>query len=360
MRVSNRALWLIPSSFTLFWLIFVVASGHVDRVTDYWRSSLTMVFGSFVAGSTPQGGGAIAFPVFTKVLEIPPSVARSFGLVIQATGMVMASVAILLSGRRIDVKALLLGVSGGSMGFLVGALALGDRSTPFWDSVIPAPYVKVSFTIAVTMVATIVWLCAGRKFPDQQITGWTKRSELGLIAFTFVGGIASSLTGSGVDVFLFLFVVLVAGLHPGIAIPTSVISMAWTSVLGLILYGFIDGQLNIGLDGSDVVRVAGEPITRIAAQKADLFGIWLAAAPIVVWGAPFGSWVASKLPDNVLIRFVAAMAIAELVTTIVFLDALRTDTGLIVYGVVGLAVALLGTVWLSNHGARVFGFSSSE
>lgn len=352
----SKLVWLVPLSFTVCWFLFVLVAGHFGRVTDYWRSSLTMVFGSFVAGSTPQGGGAVAFPVFTKVLEIPASVARSFGLVIQATGMVMASITILLAGRRVDRKALALGVTGGSVGFLIGALLLGDRSTPFWDSIIPAPYVKVSFTIAVTMVATIVWVCYQHSFQQERIVGWTRRGEFGLIAFTIVGGLASSLTGSGVDVFLFLFVVLVGGLHPSIAIPTSVISMAWTSVLGLFVYGFLDGQLNIGLSGDQVVSVAGESITPISAQQADLFGIWLAAAPIVVWGAPFGSWVASKLPDRVLITFVATMALAELVTTIVFLDALRGDAGLAAYGLIGLVLALFGTVWLARSGPRIFRF----
>ena len=91
------AVWGIPATFTVAWLIYVLAAGHLDRVFDNWRAALTMVFGSFVAGSTPQGGGAIAFPVFTKVLEIPAAVARSFSLVIQATGMVMASLSIMLA-----------------------------------------------------------------------------------------------------------------------------------------------------------------------------------------------------------------------------------------------------------------------
>ncbi len=51
-----------------------------------------MVFGSFVAGSTAAGGGAVSFPVFTKLLHIPADEARTFGLLIQSVGMTMASV----------------------------------------------------------------------------------------------------------------------------------------------------------------------------------------------------------------------------------------------------------------------------
>lgn len=354
----RRLTWLIPGTFTVSWAVFVLAAEHGDRVLDQWRAALTMVFGSFVAGSTPQGGGAVAFPVFTKVIEIPPAVARTFSLSIQATGMVMASVIILLAGRRIDFTALKIGLAGGSAGFFIGAFALGDRDTVFWSSIIPDPYVKVSFTMAIAMVASIVVLCAGRKFSEQPECDWPPPAVCGLFCFAAVGGVASALTGSGVDVFLFLFVTLVAGVHPRIGIPTSIISMAFVSVLGLVLFGFIDGQLNTTVVDGLVVAVGGQMIAPIPAAQADLFGIWLAAAPIVVWGAPLGSWVASVLPEKVLIRFVAALAASEVVTTVIFLDALHTDRALMLYSAVGLALALTGTRWLAERGASVFGFDS--
>ncbi len=85
---------------TVVWLVWVLAAGLWDRVIDNWVSSVTMVFGSFVAGSTPQGGGAVAFPVFTKGLEVPSEVARSFSLFIQVVGMGCASAGILIRRRR--------------------------------------------------------------------------------------------------------------------------------------------------------------------------------------------------------------------------------------------------------------------
>ena len=57
--------------------------------------SLTMTAGSFVAGATPTGGAAVAFPVFTKVLQIPTNEARTFGLMIQSIGMTSAALFIL-------------------------------------------------------------------------------------------------------------------------------------------------------------------------------------------------------------------------------------------------------------------------
>ncbi|MDJ0901719.1 MAG: hypothetical protein QNJ55_23255 [Xenococcus sp. MO_188.B8] len=66
---------------------------------DNWQVALTMVFGSEIAGETSVGGGAVAFPVFTKVLHIAPQDAKLFSLAIQSVGMTAASVAIILIGN---------------------------------------------------------------------------------------------------------------------------------------------------------------------------------------------------------------------------------------------------------------------
>ena len=346
----RRALvWGLPAAFTIGWLAFVVFGGHLDRIADNWRAALTMVFGSFVAGSTPQGGGAVAFPVFTKVLAIPASVARSFSLVIQATGMVMASASILLSGRKIDWKAYELGVGGGVVGFYVGLFALGDPSTPFWDSRIDAAYVKVSFTLIIFTVALIVRLCATQESRYEFVPDWGARSKLVMLSFAFVGGIFSSLAGSGTDVILFVFLVLIAGVTPKVAIPTSIVAMATVSTLGLVILGLLHGQLNIGLAEGNVVSVDDIAFGPEAAQRFDLFGIWLAAAPIVVWGAPLGAWVAARVSERTVIRFVGAMALLEVLTTAIFLDQFRTDFVLLSFGVVGLVFVW----WAVNRLHRV-------
>ena len=337
----RRALvWGLPAIATITWLIFVLSAGHVGRVADNWRAALTMVFGSFVAGSTPQGGGAVAFPVFTKVLAIPSQVARSFSLVIQATGMVMASISILLAGRRVDWKALGLAVYGGSFGFLAGLFALGDPSTPFWDSRLDSAYVKVSFTVLIFAVALIVRICATQTSKYEIVEDWSNRSVALMLGFSFLGGIFSSLAGSGTDVLLFVFLVLVAQVSPKVAIPTSIIAMASVSVIGLGILGLWHGQLDIGLSGDEVVSVGGEAFGPEAASRFDLFGIWLAAAPIVVWGAPLGAWLAARVAERTVIRFVAAMALLEVATTAIFLDQLHSDIVLASYAIVGLAFAL--------------------
>jgi hypothetical protein len=60
--------------------------------------SITMVFGSMVAGATSEGGAAVAFPVMTLVFGIAPPVARDFSFMIQSVGMTCASFTILYMG----------------------------------------------------------------------------------------------------------------------------------------------------------------------------------------------------------------------------------------------------------------------
>ena len=336
--LRSALVWGLPAMFTAGWVVYVLAFGHVGRVIDNWRTTLTMIFGSFVAGSTPQGGGAVAFPVFTKVLSIPAPVARSFSLVIQATGMMMASASILLSGRKVDWKALSLGVSGGGIGFLLGLAFFGNPMSPFWEPRIDPAYVKVSFTIAIFAVAVIVRLCESRSTKYDEVQDWGPRSILVMSVFALIGGVFSSLTGSGTDVFLFVFIVLVADVSPKVAIPTSIISMALVSVLGFAILGVWQGQLSIDLNeaGNQVVAVGGDAFGPELATRFDLFGIWIAAAPIVVWGAPLGAWVAAKVSERLVIRFVATMALLEVITTAFFLDDLRSDIVLVAFFILGL------------------------
>jgi len=321
-----------------------------DRVAEHWRAALTMIFGSFVAGATPQGGGAVAFPVFTKVIGTPAAVARTFSLSIQAIGMVTAGLSIVLSGKPIERRAVLAGGGAGVIGFLVGLLLLTDHSTPFWNSHIPDPYVKVTFTVVLAALAYIVYLvldegdCGRSTLPI-----WNNRMWVGVVAAGLIGGAASALIGSGADVFVFLFIVVIAGLHPRVGVPSSVLAMAMVSLTGIVVLGIIDGQLATQVAGDSVVAVGGTPIDPIPRAQNDVFGMWIAAVPIVVWGAPLGTIFIHMLREKRLISFVAGMALLEVISTAIFLEPLRTDRWLLAYAVVGLVFAIVGVRWLHTH-----------
>jgi hypothetical protein len=55
------------------WFLLGGGTALFSNIVDNWPITLTMVFGSFIAGATAEGGGAVAFPVFTKALHIAPA-----------------------------------------------------------------------------------------------------------------------------------------------------------------------------------------------------------------------------------------------------------------------------------------------
>jgi uncharacterized membrane protein YfcA len=214
-RLASRRAWGLSAAATLVWLAVVLAADLGGRVLDNWRSALTMLFGSFLAGSSPEGGGAVAFPVFTKALHVPGPVARTFGLSIQAVGMSMAVAAILLYKRPIHARAAVVGSVAGVVGFLVSVAIFGQSELPFWPSTIGAPWVKASFSI-VLATTSILLVRHLKQHADAQrdsqqnglphdVLPWTPRLEISLIAVALVGGLLSSLTGTGANILVFLF-----------------------------------------------------------------------------------------------------------------------------------------------------------
>ena len=205
---SRRGL-AVSAAVTAVWLVAVTATGAWGRVLDNWAAAVTMVFGSFVAGSTPQGGGAVAFPVFTKILEVPAEVARSFSLCIQTVGMGAASLSILLNRRRVEWRALALGAPVAVAGFLGTLLLAGDPDAPFWPSRVPGAYVKVTFTLVLASMAFVVYL--GWRTPVRRIgralPPLNHRLRAALVVAGLLGGVASALVGSGADVMIYLFIV---------------------------------------------------------------------------------------------------------------------------------------------------------
>jgi uncharacterized membrane protein YfcA len=353
-RTRSRQALAISVAVALVWAVFVTVSGHWGRVLDRWVAAVTMIFGSIVAGSTPQGGGAVAFPVFTKVAEVPATVARSFSLCIQTVGMGTASLAIVISRRRVDWRSIGVLVPSAILGFLAAAFALGRPDEVFWPSTLPGPYVKVTFTIVVAAMALLVWMSSRSWVLERvdDLANHSVRADSLLVASGLAGGVASFLVGSGADVFTYLGLVALLGLSAGIGVPTSVIVMAVVSAVGFVLFGLVDGQLSVALDGEDVVAVGDHILAKpLLADRYDLYGLWLTAAPVVGFGAPLGSWAASKISDRALAKVVVGLALVEVVTTAVFLPELRTDRLLVLYAVAGLALfsAGLAAVFQRRH-----------
>eukprot|EP00579_Thalassiosira_antarctica_P032549 CAMPEP_0201991380 /NCGR_PEP_ID=MMETSP0905-20130828/218_1 /ASSEMBLY_ACC=CAM_ASM_000554 /TAXON_ID=420261 /ORGANISM="Thalassiosira antarctica, Strain CCMP982" /LENGTH=288 /DNA_ID=CAMNT_0048545773 /DNA_START=52 /DNA_END=915 /DNA_ORIENTATION=- len=62
-----------------------------DAISTYYPMMIAMILGSMIAGSTPLGGGIIAFPVSVIILNFTSTEGRDFSLMIQSFGMTAAS-----------------------------------------------------------------------------------------------------------------------------------------------------------------------------------------------------------------------------------------------------------------------------
>ncbi|MFT5734883.1 MAG: putative membrane protein YfcA [Planctomycetota bacterium] len=271
------------------WLYGMISGDRFGLFEDNWFMSITMMFGSFIAGATSEGGGAVAFPVMTLGFKIPPNVARDFSLLIQAVGMTAAALTILWTRVPVIVPALIWSTLGGAVGIIAGLEYIVPHVAP--------PYAKMLFTASwLAFAFALFWI---NRYKDrevhQSIQNFLPRHAALLVGFGIVGGIISSITGSGLDIVTFSLLVLRLRVSESIATPTSVILMAGNAVVGALYRGL----------GQDAIA-------------PEAWNFWWVCVPIVVLGAPLGAYyikrrsrlfVANLLYASIAIQFVAALLI---------------------------------------------------
>lgn len=272
----------------VFYVTWMVMVGWYDLwrvVQEHWPLALTMTFGSFVAGSTPMGGGTVAFPVLVLFFELEPSLGRDFSFAIQSIGMTSATIFIVC--RKIPVAWSILRPA------LLGSL-LG---TPL-GIVFVAPYVSDEL---IKIVFAVLWASFGvltlLRLPtlvkqNGFLQGYARIDNAMGFAIGFFGALLiASLTGVGVDMLIYSCLVLVRKTDMKIAIPTSVILMSFTSLVGIATRS-----------------LSGE-------MSPEVFGNWLAAAPVVAIGAPFGSYFVNRIGRVPTMIFVSILCIIQFVWT---------------------------------------------
>ena len=268
------------------WLIVVGPYQAISNMITNWEVAVTMIFGSMVAGGTSMGGGAVAFPVLTKVLHIHPHEAKVFSLAIQSVGMSAASITIIALKSRVEWRFILWATLGGVVGIMFSSL--------FLEPIIPPNIIKFSFTMMSTRFALVLFtLNRKNQTRNFAITIWTsKEKKLCLVAGIW-GGIVSGLVGTGIDIVCFSVMVLLFGLCETISTPTSVILMAINAIVGFAFHYYVIGDFMLPLSN-----------------------YWLAAVPVVVVGAPIGaifcSFMQRNMINNILILFISIELISSL------------------------------------------------
>jgi len=295
--------WVVAMQLLEWWPIF----------SDTWPISVTMVLGSFIAGATSEGGGAVAFPVFTKVFGIEPQDAKVFSFFIQSVGMTMAGLFIYLKRIPVLWNVIFAALSAGIAGLVLGELFL----------VIPNPYPKLLFTfIAGIFACFLIYNRWG--VPDNPVKtlSLSRGNNLVIILITgFLGGLIASVIGVGIDMLIFIVLTLLYGIDEKISTPTTVVLMGLLSVAGFVWHAGITADIN-----------------------PDVWRYWMSCIPIVIFGAPLGSWVCSKIHRDQLIWFLLFLIAIEVISTLwiipvtkdrlVILAVLTMFTSLLFYGLI--------------------------
>ncbi|MEA5512693.1 sulfite exporter TauE/SafE family protein [Nodularia sp. UHCC 0506] len=271
------------------WLIIVGPSSALSNMIRYWQVAVTMVFGSMIAGGTSMGGGAVAFPVLTKVLQVPAHEARVFSLAIQTVGMGAASLTIVAMGTPLEWRFIRWVSLGGVPGIII--------SSVFLAPIIPANAIKIGFTIMISSFAIILFFLNRHiNQPNLVIQSWGKWERNVSFLVGIIGGMISGLVGSGMDIFAFSVMVLLFGVCEKVSTPNSVILMSINTAVGFFLHKFMLGNFI-------------EPVSNY----------WLAAVPVVVVGAPLGAILCNLLNRTTVIRVLISLIFVELVSSLLLI-----------------------------------------
>lgn len=255
-------------------------------LADTGEIAWVMAFGSFIAGATCLGGGAVAFPALTKFMGVDPFTAKSFALAIQSIGMSAASLFIIVSVRQLPWRLMSL--------YLLSSLSGLTLSLTWLDRLLAPSDIRIGFTLFSLSFLCVFILANQRKvLIHNRVDTHTYRGQAVILGFGLLGGVASGLLGSGADLLAFCVLAIYFRLAIRTATQVSVLMMAINSIVGFTWQTLI---LN------------NQP--EITSQ------LWFAAAPVVILGAPIGALICKYLPQKLLFGLVVALVTIEVVTTL--------------------------------------------
>ncbi len=309
---ARRLVW--PALVALVWTSWttlMTAGHHWGLFAHDWFMTVTMALGSFVAGASSEGSASISFPVMTLLFHIPPPVARDFSLMIQSVGMTVAGLTILATRIPIEKRAILWGALGGLAGMALGATFVAPLFVP--------AFAKMFFTSLWASFALSHWLMnrrSGRVVHDR-IQNFGPKDAAALALFGVLGGMVSSIVGTGLCMVIFTLLTLGYRVSEKVATPTSVILMATNA-----LFGFFWKTAVLG------------------GMAAAAWSYWWVSVPIVVIGAPLGArfisgrsrhFVAGLLYTAIVAQLIVALLIVHQTPLLLAASAATFVAGLLVF-----------------------------
>lgn len=323
--------------YPLWFYVMLKQDVWMEAFGKFYLMSLTMIFGSLVAGSTPVGGGAVAFPVMVLFIKLSAEDGRDFSLMIQSVGMSSASFLILYAKRHLCHFWLILWMTISAVPGLILGLEVATSSR----------ITALGFTTAVSCFAIAFFYhreCTRQAKGEesqasQALEAWdlqrldlesssARRIPLTNLPwlltalaciFGMAGGFLTAKLGSGADMLAYIFGILWNSLVPkeaqmseNMLTASSVVIMAICSILGTCLRALTAG------------------ISR------EVMLCWAACVPVVVLGAPLGSMLLSPSSTKFLRRCFYLFVLLQFISMGVF--QLKAD--LVAWTVVLVAVLI--------------------
>uniref|UniRef100_A0A7S3PQA9 Membrane transporter protein n=1 Tax=Aplanochytrium stocchinoi TaxID=215587 RepID=A0A7S3PQA9_9STRA len=283
------------------WLYTLSTGEYWADVFQYWPIGLAMIIGSFIAGSTPLGGGVVAFPVSVLVLQFSSAQSRDASVLVQSIGMTAASFLLLITKRHLlDAEIIAKSVIFGNVGLLIG-LKMNA----------PATITNLIYTTMVLEFGIVYWYTntfvnSGKvirdpnqplKFPLGNGILRERVKEILLILQALIGGFLTSNVGSGSDIMMYGFGVFV-----------------WN-----VLYPEKSREDNYFTASSVVVMATmsiATAVTRALSPEGidtDVLYAWGAMGFVVVLGAPIGSLILTPAATPYLRKLFYFLAITQFV-----------------------------------------------
>lgn len=269
---------LYSSTLLILWIFAISTLYNYDSLKERLFIGITMAFGSFIAGATSEGGGAIAFPVMSIFFKISTEVARDFSLLIQSCGMVAASFAIFKNKINVNLKIVLFTSLGAIIGNVIGlAYVVNQVSTIF---------IKLCFC-SLWMSFAIIFYKTHFNLSEIFNLKLKRRDKFWLFFLGILGGVITSIFGTGADIVSFAFATIYLGTSIQIATPTSVIIMAINSIACLIIRFFFFGGIH-----------------------PEAFEYLMVSLPVVIIGAPLGAvYISNKSKKTFMFLLIMAICL---------------------------------------------------
>ncbi|MDA0766492.1 MAG: sulfite exporter TauE/SafE family protein [Verrucomicrobia bacterium] len=323
----KRHLWIWFLWLALFygsWTLLVTALGGWTDALAHWPMALAMAIGSYAAGSTPMGGGTVGFPILVLLFDQPAQLGRDFSFAVQSIGMTSASIFILARRQPLAGAMLMGALIGATIGVPLGIFFIAPWVPPLW--------IKIVFAVVWGSFGILHLWRINEISSHEGMTDFDERwdNRMGLFIGLISGATVVSVSGVGIDMVLYTVLVLVCRADLKIAIPTSVIIMAWSSLVGIFIKGFFTGV------------------------QPGVYENWLAAAPVVALGAPLGVLVVNLIGRKPTLLVVAVLCVGQLVWTLTQENRSLGISGTVL-SLVAVGVCLFGFERLRIWGAILVG-----